>query len=193
MANRDTPFGLRPAYHRGGGTIRPSRYKIASAYGVGIWTGDLVHQVGTGRNIEAGDAAGDAPFIGVFAGVQYTDTNGEYQYKRYWPASTVTLNSDDAVAYVYDDPEIVFEIQVDGAFTAADIGQDADITYTAGSTTTGMSKTELQSSDIGTGDNLHIVDLVDRVDNEADTNAKVHVVINEHSSRNAGVASQEEL
>lgn len=194
MANRDAPMGLRPVYHLTGGLVRPARYKIASGYGTSIFSGDLVHLVGTGKNVEAGDAATDAPFVGVFYGVEYRNSSGEYVFSKYWPASTATLNTDDAVAFVYDDPNIVYEVQADGAATAGDIGQDADIAYTAGSTLTGLSKTELDYSDIGTGDNLHILDIVDRADVEAgSTNVKLHVLINEHSYRNAGSNSFEEV
>jgi hypothetical protein len=165
MANRDSPMGLIPAYHAGGGVMRPSRYKIASAMAEAIFTGDLVHLTGTGKEINGGLAATDAPFIGVFAGCRYTATNGEIVYADNWVASTATLGSVAADAFVYDDPDIVFEIQSDGTTVAGDIGNKADIAYTAGSTTTGRSKTELDQSDVGTGANLYIVDFVERADN----------------------------
>jgi len=103
--------------------------------------------------------------------------------------------SEDAVAYVYDDPFIVFEIQVDGAFSLDDIGQEADMVYTAGSTLTGNSAVELDSSDIGGSNaNLHIVDLVERVGNDENSNfANIYVLINEHTFRNVGLAAIEEV
>lgn len=194
MANRDTPMGLRPAYHLTGGVMRTQRYKIASGEAVGIWRGDLVEQEATSRRITASAAATEEPFIGVFWGCRYRDTIGNYVYSKQWLAATATLGSEDAVAYVYDDPFIVFEIQCDGAFALTDIGQQADIVYAAGSTNTGNSAVELLSSDIGTGDNLHIVDLVERVGNdELTNNANVYVLINEHGLRNVGEPSIEEV
>ena len=50
-----------------------------------------------------------------------------------------------------DDPDQLFEIQVSGAFTNADIGATANLTYTAGSTINGISKVEVNSGAIGTG------------------------------------------
>ena len=193
MANRDAPMGLRPAYHSLGAVMRTQRYHIASAEAVGIWRGDLVELEATGRRITASAAATEEPFIGVFWGCRYRDAAGNYVYNKQWPAATVTLGSENAVAYVYDDPFIVFEIQVDGAFSLDDIGQDADIVYAAGSTNTGNSAVELDSSDIGTGDNLHIVDLIERVGNDENSdNANVYVLINEHGLRNLGQPSSEE-
>lgn len=194
MVNRNAPTGLVPAFHLTGGTVRLQRYRIVSGYTVDIFTNDLVHQVGTGKNIEAGDLAADAPFIGVFAGVEWTDTDGTPRWSKYWPANTVTLGAQDAVALVYDDPQIVYTIQSDGPTGVADVGSTADIAYTAGSTSTGLSKTQLDDSDIGTGLNLKIYDIVDRVDNETGVaNVDVLVLINEHSLNNAGVAAFEQI
>ena len=195
MANRDAPFGLRPAYHSLGGVMRTQRYHIASAEAVGIWRGDLVELEGTARRITASAGPTEEPFIGVFWGCRYRDTGGNYIYNKQWPAAQVTLGSEDAVAYVYDDPFIVFEIQVDGAFSLDDIGQDADMVYTAGSTNTGNSAVELDSSDIGgSNTNLHIVDLVERVGNDENSNfANVYVMINEHGMRSVGAPAIEEV
>lgn len=194
MANRDNPMGLRPAYHLTGGVIRQQVYSIASAYDTGIWSGDLVHVVSTSRNIEAGDGAGDAPFIGVFAGCEYSDTSGNKIFSRQWLASTATLGSVDAVAYVYDDPNIVWIIQADGALAVTDVWRQADLAYTAGSTVTGQSKTELDYSNLGTGKNFHVYGIYDHPENTAgSTNVDVLVLINEHSLVNGGATQYEEV
>ena len=53
-----------------------------------------------------------------------------------------------------------------------------------------MSEVHVHPTDIGTGDNLHIVDIVERADNDAATaNADVLVMINEHSFRDIGAAN----
>jgi len=187
MANRDAPAGLTPAFHLTGGTIRPQKYTVADSAAFNIFTGDLVALVGTGKNIDILSSAGEAVgVVGVFAGCSYTQANGEIVYSKHWPSGTDTVG--DATAYVYDDPNIVFSVQCDSGFSAGDIGQDADALHTAGSTLTGMSKYELDSSDIGTGDRLHIYDLVDRADNAVGVNAEVLVLINEHAYVNANSA-----
>lgn len=194
MANRDTPFGLRPAYHAAGGMPgRMSRYRIASAYDTSIGYGDPVTLVGTNRHIARGTAA-TAPFVGVFMGVSWTAANGEFKFSRYWPADTVTLGSADATAYVIDDPFVVFEVQADEDVVEADIGQHADLVFGTVDTVTGNGLVELDSSDISTGDNVVILDIVRRDDNEVGVaNTKVFVMINEHEYRNAGANSFTEV
>lgn len=193
MANRDTPMGLRPAYHFSGGVMRTSRYHIANAYAVAIFRGDLIHKLGTARNIEAGDNPDTTPSHGVFWGCSYRDASGNQVYSKFWPAAQATLGSEGAIAYVYDDPDIVYEIQVTAGFVADDIGQSADYAYTVGSTLTGNSKTELDSATYGGDLALNVVDLIERPDNAFGTNANIYVVINEHGLRNAGAAGHEEV
>ena len=125
--------------------------------------------------------AAGSRLLGVFAGVRYTASDGTPTFAKYWPASTATLGSADAIAYVYDDPNIVFAIQGDGADAFTQIGNLADIVATAGSTVTGQSKMELDTSDIKTGTaNLRILGLVDDPKNEWGTNAEQEVLIYEH-------------
>lgn len=192
MANRDTPFGLRRAYHLFGGTPqRLARYRIASAYNTSIGYGDPVVLTGTGKEIARGTAA-TAPFCGVFYGVMWTATNGEPQFSRYWPADTATLGSAPAIALVNDDPFTVYEVQADEDIVEGDIGQLADFTFGTVDTVTGNGRVELDSSDIGVGANAYILDIVRRDDNEIGVNfTKVHVLINEHAMRNGGATSIE--
>jgi hypothetical protein len=178
MANLDAPSGARPLRHNSGGTIRTKEYKIASGSSTSIFTGDFVKLLSTGYIDVA--AAGNR-ILGVFAGVKYTASDGTPKFAKYWPASTATLGSADAIAYVYDDPNIVFAIQGDGADAFTQIGNLAIILATAGSTTTGQSKMELDTSDIGSGTaNLRILGLVDDPKNEWGTNAEQEVLIYEH-------------
>src|SRR3989304_2595070 len=104
MANRDAPLGFQPYRHLGGGVIRASgAYKIASAYAVSIYRGDAV--VLTSGTLAIG-AQDSATFVGVFAGCQYRTADGETKFSPYWPASTVTLNSEAAQAGEYDNTMI---------------------------------------------------------------------------------------
>lgn len=189
MANRDTPNGLRPAKHLTGGTIRYSdAYRVASAYGSALGRGMPVILTGTGREIAVGTAAG-APFCGVVWGFSWTDTNGVPQFSPNWVASTATLGSVAATAYVYDDPDIIFQVQSDEDVVEADIGQTGDFVFGTVDTTTGWAEVELDSSDIGTGANAYIYDIVRSPDNEVGSNfTDVLVLINEHAYHNAGAA-----
>lgn len=183
MANADTPFGLKPAYHLMGIPLKPSaiEYTIETGYDTSIFTGDLVDLADeSAANKIRVSAAADTKFLGVFAGCRYKNSSGEIIYSRYWPASTTAT---EIVAWVYDDPYIVYEIQHDGTGATTDYGAMADVTTGTGDTTTGISVMELDTSDIGTGINLKILGPVPRPDNAVGLNQKVYVLINEHSLR----------
>lgn len=196
MANADQPNGLTPARHYHGGVIRANAYRIASGLAANIFSGDLVKSAGTGQTITV-CAAGDRT-VGVFAGVSYPDANGDMQFRPNWVTGTTTKGSVDAIAWVYDDPAIAFEIQHSGTSTATMDGNFADITAaTAGSTATGRSGFELDTASVtattATGGQLKILQLVERPDNAIGLNAKVLVLINEHElgpGTTAGMATQ---
>ncbi len=178
MANADEPRGAWPIRHLTGGTIRLMEFEIASGYNTNIFAGDFVKLVG-GGDIELASAGNR--LLGVFAGVEWTATDGEKKFSRYWPASTATLGSVNAKAKVYADPNIVFGVQADGSVVQADIGQLADFIAThSGSTTTGRGAEELNSS-TGTGPaNLQILGKIDDPDNAWGANVNLEVRIYEH-------------
>ena len=170
MANVNSPNGFTPAYHMTGGTIRPSEFEIASATNASIFSGDVVN-LSSGLVIQ-GTATG-AP-LGVFAGVEYQATDGSVVFSKVWTADTVTLGSANAKAYVYSDPDIVYEAQSTGTPTQASIGTTNTISTTAGDSNTGRSKegvTTTTSSGIAT-----IVGFVDRPDNSIGQYARVYVI-----------------
>ena len=147
MANIDAPFGFVPVRMQGGApfTGGQSEYIIADGYNTNIFSGDLseLHSDGT----ITVSAAAQTNNIGIFNGCFYTDSNGKPQYAKYWPAST---SASDAVAFIIDDPNVIFEGQEDASDLAlADIGTNTDLVATAGSTTTGRSGHELDSDETG--------------------------------------------
>ena len=148
MANKDAAFGMKPVRMIGGApyTGGQSRYRIAANYGTSIFQGDMVAQV-TGGTVEVHADGGTVPVVGVFNGCQYTDpTSGEQVFSNYYPAST---NASDIIAFIIDDPNVVYEVQADDTFPVADLFGNFDIVYTtAGSTLTGISGAEL---DVTTG------------------------------------------
>jgi len=66
-------------------------------------------------------------------------------YSPYWPTLTA---SSDAVAFVVDDPDATFEVQsaATGSVTVTNLGLNADIVYTAGSTVNGRSNVDLSGT-----------------------------------------------
>jgi len=128
----------------------------------------------------------------VFNGCNYIDpTTGKPTWKNYYPGS-VNITSGKIIADVIDDPSQLFLIQCDAGFTAADVGENADVIGTGGSTTTGVSTMELNSSTLAVTAalNLKTVGLYNVPGNEFGTNAVVVVKINEHVYGSAGVAGQ---
>lgn len=179
MANVDNPNGFTPVRHLTGGVIRANEYGIATDYGTAIFTGDLVYLDSDTGKIEVATAT-VAAVLGVFAGCQFTKENGEIVYSPYWPAAQATLGNADGIAYVYDDPNIVFAAQHDGTGAVTGNGALFDLTATAGNTATGRSKQEIDT-DASTVDLLRQIRLVPKPDNAWGANAEVEVVIHNHN------------
>jgi hypothetical protein len=184
MANKDAPFGLKPVGELGSGynTSGTTEYSIASGASGNIFSGDLVKMANTGTILVA--AAGDQA-LGVFRGCQYTDSSGDVIYSPYWPDGTVTS---DAVAFVVDDPNALFEVQsaATGSVVQTVVGNNADIVYTSGSTITGISAVEISGTTAATSAQLRIVGVSTDPENStlgtgsASANVNLIVKINEH-------------
>jgi len=167
MANQDAAFGFRPTRSLVGGQIRTEEHKIAANYNTAIYTGQVVTAVTAGGITAA--AAADVQQIGVFGGVFYTDpTTSKPTWSAYYPAST---NASDLKASVYADPEIVYEAQHDGTGTAAMNNSAMDFVGVAGSTITGQSTSELDTSDSGTGGNFKQIGISTDPDNSDTSSA----------------------
>ena len=175
MANADRPSGFTPLRHAFGGVIRTNTYRLESAYATGLFTGDMVI---LSSGVIAVGAQDSAVPLGVFAGCQYTATDGSVVFSKTWPAATVTLGSADAVAYVYDDPGIIYSVQTETGSTYAKATHDGNVydieVEHAGNTTTGQSGMEIDLTDTGTGQWL-VLGLIDMPGNAVGVNAKVAV------------------
>ena len=128
----------------------------------------------------------------MFNGCNYIDpTTGKPTFKNFYPGS-VNITAGKIVADVVDDPNQLFLIQCNAGFVAANVGNNADVVGTGGSTTTGISSMELASSTLATTAalNLKVVGLYNDVNNDFGTNAVVVVKINEHVYGSTGVAGQ---
>jgi hypothetical protein len=191
MANTDKAFGLRAIGNLSAtGAQKQYGYEIADNQAGTIFQGDLV-ALSAGyitRFLPASHTAA----VGVFNGCNYIDpTTGKPTFKNFYPGS-VNITAGKIVADVIDDPNQLFLIQCDEDLVAADVGKNADVVGTGGSTTSGISSMELDSSTLATTAalNLKVVGLYNDVNNEFGTNAVVVVKINEHVYGSAGVAGQ---
>ena len=157
MSSVAAPFGLRPIGRLDSGSLEVFRqYPIASAYGTNIAMGDIVHLAdgGTATTIEkqsgTGDDTTEIDMVGIFMGCSYTDPNsGQKVFSQLWPASTV---ASDAMAFVVDDPNVLFTIQADGApANTGDIyGKNCLLVQTAPNTSLKISRVALDISELDT-------------------------------------------
>lgn len=179
MANANAPRGLRAVRKLGGGNISLTEYTVANDYGTAIFTGDVVELTGTGNNI-AKAAAQNEDNIGVFAGCRYVAADGGVKFSGYVPAGDV--GNTNIVALVYDDPDIVFEVQGDSV-AAGDVGTLVDWNVGTANTSTGMSGLyAVVSGATGTsGKSLRIHRIAQRPDNEYGAYAKIEVSFAEHA------------
>ena len=150
MANQDAAFGLRPLKSVGQAddSTGMSSHAIDAAYGTAIYQGSPV--VAAAGYI-AISTAGAVPNMGAFWGCFYVDpTTLKPTFKNYYPGSITPPSSKDIEAFVYDNPNQMFEIQSDndGASTLADIFSNADYINFGGSTLNGVSNSELDDSTI---------------------------------------------
>jgi len=191
MANIDKAFGLRPMGNLSAtGAQAQYGYEIADNQAGAIFQGDLV-TIYDGYLVKFAPATHTAA-VGVFNGCNYIDpTTGKPTWKNYYPGS-VNITANKIIADVIDDPAQLFLIQADEDIVQADIGKNADVVGTGGSTTTGVSTMELDSSTIANSAalNLKIVGLFDVPGNSLGNFAVVVVKINEHLYGSAGVAGQ---
>ena len=191
MANIDKASGLRPIGNLSAtGAQKQYGYEIADNQAGTIFQGDLV-ALSAGFITKFLPATHTAA-VGVFNGCNYIDpTTGKPTWKNYYPGS-VNITSGKIIADVIDDPSQLFLIQCDAGFVAADVGKNADVIGTGGSTTTGVSTMELNSSTLATSAalNLKTVGLYNVPGNEYGSFAVVVVKINEHVYGSAGVAGQ---
>jgi hypothetical protein len=181
MANLDQPFGFRAVGDLGsninnGGT---SKYKIASGESDVIYKGDVVQLETSGCITVSGNTT--TGNIGVFNGCYYIDpTTKKPTWSNYYPGS-ITPGSGDIEAFVYDDPNQLFEVQANGTIAQTAVGDNCDQVYAAGSTINGQSKSELGSVAGGTAQ-FRVVRISEDPENSdiSSANSNWIVKFNEH-------------
>ena len=188
MANTDKAFGFRPLGNLSAtGAQKQYGYEIADNQAGAIFQGDLVTIV-AGYVVKFVPATHSAA-LGVFNGCFYIDpTTGKPTWKNYYPGS-VNITEGTISADVLDDPSQLFLVQSDGVIVQANIGKNADVIGTGGSTTTGVSTMELNSATIAdtAALNLKIVGLWNVPANALGEFAVLVVKINEHLYGSTGV------
>jgi hypothetical protein len=156
MSTTLNPYGIRPAYSpQGMAACRTYPNGIASGYATGILKYQPVALNSSGQIIAA--TAGSADWIGVFAGVRYIDASGIPHVYDQWTAGTVYSSTTGNISAgygievsIWDDPNMVFQIQADGSLAQSIGGQVNFSNIAAGSTTVGLSACTAQASSLTT-------------------------------------------
>ena len=145
------PFGLKPVYHPSGldravpfvgtnvynaGTTYTAPYTLSS--GQSFYQFQPVALTTAGALTIAAQAASTGAanrIYGVFNGVEYTNSDGRRAVSKY--ASKTTLDaSTNIVFWIFSDPSLVYEAQVNGSVTTAGIGTQYNFDTTTGYTVT---------------------------------------------------------
>lgn len=146
MSAVSAPFGFRPAYNPIG-LDRAKKYAVASAYGTAMYKGQPVI-LNTNGTVTAGTAAAD--LLGIAAGFEYVDATGKPNVSTFWPAGQTAFAGTTPVAWVYDDPNNVYEVQSDGSIAQTAVGDQADVSN-VGSNANGLSTCTLSATLAGAG------------------------------------------
>ena len=183
MANASsTGFGMKPVKMAGqaANTAGLGEYPVAAS-ATAIYNQDLVTMAGTGTAAVA--AAGTEQLLGSLNGVFYTDSStSKPTFQAYLLGSNT---ASDIVALVNDAPHQVYEVRSNnaGASAQTDVGNTADISYSAGATPNYISKTTLDDGSLATASKqVKIVGVSRDPDNNEIGSANVvwRVVISEH-------------
>ena len=175
MALTAAPYGLKPVKRADGMPYAgaTSQYLIDPAgeatnlfYGQVVIIGAdgyIALSTATGADITTNNLGGNGlGAIGVFVGCEYVNSSGQLVQAQYYP--TGTSNGDAIKAYVVDDPNVLFQVQADGAMDQSDIGANtffaAVQSTSTGSTTTGNSTTAAESTTVTTAAAFRIVSAV---------------------------------
>jgi sulfur relay (sulfurtransferase) DsrF/TusC family protein len=149
MSNSATPFGFQLRKHPTGQS-RANAYTILASYATAIGEHDFV-SLATDGTLQL-TAAGANDTFGQFAGVTYIDASGKPTTSNFWPGAQVGATS--IVAYVYDDPDNVYEVQVaagGAGYVQAAIGDQADLVAGTVNTATGRGTEALNATLKGAG------------------------------------------
>ena len=176
MASTASPYGLRPIKRVDGmpyaGAI--SQYLIDPAgEATNLFYGQVVH-IGADGYIALSTATGAdgttnalptgttlTGSIGVFVGCEYVNAQGQLLHSQYYPSGYAAPSGTEIKAYVIDDPNVLFQVQLDGTIDQSDIGANtffaAAQSTSTGSTRSGVSNSALDATTVTTTAAFRIV------------------------------------
>lgn len=147
MSTTFQPFGLKPVYHPSG-LDRAVPFAGTNSYVTGVsgysapyslssgqsfWQYQPVAITSSGQLTIANQTASSGKVYGVFDGVEYTSAEGRRSVSKY--AAKTTLDAaTNIVFWIFADPGLVYEAQINGSATSASIGQEYNFDTTTGYT-----------------------------------------------------------
>lgn len=176
MATTATPYGLRPVKRADGMPYAGARseYLIDPAgEATNLFYGQVVH-IGADGYIALSTATGAdgttnalptgttlTGSLGVFVGCEYVNAQGQVIHSQFYPSGYAAPTGTAIKAYVVDDPNVLFQAQLDGVIDQTDIGANtffaAAQSTSTGSTRTGNSTSALESTTVTTTAAFRIV------------------------------------
>ena len=174
MATTAAPYGLRPIRRSDGmpyaGStnqflIDPAGEATNLFYGQAVIIGAdgyIALATGTGGDLTSNSISGTSGVgaVGVFVGCEYVNSSGQRVQAQYYPSGT-NSSSTAIKAYVIDDPNVLFQAQLDGSGAQTIIGTNtffaAAQSTSTGSTVTGNSTSALDASVVTTAAAFRIV------------------------------------
>jgi len=203
MANTDSSYGLRPISRQGSSPSSNgmTEYRIASDNSNPIFHGMAVIPLAAGviDDLQAA-AGGNVGIVGVFGGCEYvSSTTGETVWSNYWPGSGAD-SSYPVKAFVYDDPNQLFQIATSNVVAAANTEAEiraavfaniAFATGNSGSTTTGLSSATADLDTIATTNTLalRVMGVQDDPANSDFTAAGIPLIVRINNHFNAPTGS----
>jgi hypothetical protein len=171
MATTFKPFGLKPAYHPNGldravAFVGTNSFLGADTFNApySLSSGQAFYQYQpvalTSSNQLTIAAADTTPVYGVFDGVEFTDSQGRRSVAK-WISKAALDASTQIIFWIFQDPALVYEAQVEGSAGTDSMGQQYNFSTTTGATTAsgtsigvggaGFSTTALAATPVGTG------------------------------------------
>ena len=156
MSSVSSPFGLRPMGTLGGeytGGFR--QYPILSSESTRICYGDIVKLTdgGSTTTIQKDTGTSACTPIGIFLGCRFIDiSTKQLTFSQQWSGAAHT----EGMAYVADDPNILFAVQADGTVNDDDLGANVELEQTASNATLGISRVSLDISTTATTASLPV-------------------------------------
>jgi hypothetical protein len=186
MANINEKFGLRPYRSINGAPWNnaQNRYTVANNLSTAIFQGDPVKPTTAGNVTLARSNTSDR-IIGVFNGVFYNDpTTQKPTFRNNYPGSIAAAG---ITAFVVDDPNTVYLVDADAAFSRADLFKNYSLTNVSGNTLTGISEKQLavNTSGIQTTFAVQAIDIQEGATDSDSSTSGVNVLvrINNHFFR----------